>query len=445
MTHRRVTAVAAAAGILVAAIALRARGADDSYVVLVELRNAAGLRPNSDVKVGGVPIGYVESLRVTARETALVELRVEDAVAPVGRDARALVRPANLIGEKFVDLQPGDRSAPAPSETLIPISRTGTPVELDDVLDTLDSPTRIRLQLLIRESGIAMTGRGADFAELMRRLPPALDRTREMVGEFASDNRRLGSLVKQSDLVLAAIARERHALGDLVAGADSALRATAERERQLGETVRKAPPTLGQLRATLGELDATGAQLRPAARGLRRAAPELSLTLRALPGFTEALGPTVRTAREAGPALGRLGQRATPVVRRLAGTSQTLAAYAEAAGPLSEIFDQGIGDFLGTMEGWARAIQGRDGLGHMFRTQPIGNEAALKTLVDRYVREDRDGERGQASRTAPTTAVDAGTQTAPAPVAGRPAASSPPGAPSDPAAVGRLLDYLLGP
>ena len=159
---RRVIAIALAAAVVVGAGAyLLSGGGGSDNLVRAEFSNAAGLRPGSLVRVGGATVGSVRSLKVTARDTAAVELALKDHVRP-GAGAAAAIRPANLLGEKFVDLTIGDRARPLTSGS-IPRSRTSTPVELDDVLNVLDSTTRGRLALLLGELGVALGGRGDDL------------------------------------------------------------------------------------------------------------------------------------------------------------------------------------------------------------------------------------------------------------------------------------------
>jgi hypothetical protein len=69
----------------------------------------------------------------------------------------------------------------------------------------------------------------------------------------------------------------------------------------------------------------------------------------------------------ASPQLRRLARGATPVVRRLVPAGRQLATFARASDPATSVLDHGIGDLLGMAEGWARAIQSRDAIGHYFR------------------------------------------------------------------------------
>lgn len=361
-------------------------GGEEMYRVQAEFKDAGGLRKNSSVRVEGVPVGKVASLEVTAEDSAMATLEIDPDAGPIGRDARAHVRAANILGEKYVDLDAGDTRRPAPSGAPIPRQRTDAPVELDDLLNVLEPDTRSLLSVLINESGIALSGRGADFNRMLAELPPALDQTEKLLAEFSADNRALGRLVEKGDRFLASVARERAGLGRFVESAAGAFSTTASRHAELGETVRQAPATVSQLRGSLALLDQTGAAVGPSARALRASARPLTAFLRELPPFTTAAVPTLRTAGKVAPRLVHLGRRATPVLRRLRPAARELSRFAANFDPASATLDAMIDDTLAVTEGWARAVQPRDAASHLFRNQNNLNPESVAALVDRYIR-----------------------------------------------------------
>jgi virulence factor Mce-like protein len=386
----------------------------EESVLRAEFKDAAGLREGSLVRVSGATVGSVKSLRLTARDTAAVELALEEDVT-AGAGASAAIRAANLLGEKFVDLTVGDRARPLPSPS-IPLSRTSTPVELDDVLDVLDPTTRGRLGLLLGELGIALGGRGDDLKAALRALPNTLEDARGLLAHLSADTHVLERLLVEADAVTESIARERGSLGRLVTTGARALAAPAARRAQLDRTVRAVPSTLAQLRATLRRLDRAGAALRPAARGLRATGPSLNETLRALPGFDRAAAPALRTLTRIAPSLAALGRRAAPVVRRLRPTAASLRGLATDADPLTKSLDESAANVLSVMQNWALAIQTRDAASHVFRVALSFTPDMLRQL-DAYVTSPpARKQRGAARRPAPTTAGREVTRRLPVPV-----------------------------
>lgn len=379
--------------LLVAFTVLAIWGADrllfphgDHYLVTAEFRDAGGLTKNSNVKIGGVAAGRIKDIHLTGRDTALVTMSLDKGAYPIGPGATAASRPVNLLGEKYIDMNPGNLGQPLPSGTTIPIARTSRPVELDDVLNILAPDVRSRLRILINEAGVALAGRGSDFNALIDQLPPALDQTAKLVNSFSADNKRLGTLIEESDRVLGAMAGKRGDLQDLVSNASGTLAAAARKRQQLAQTVSTAPATLSQLRTTMSQLVDTSTRLQPAAAQLRTATPALVQTLAQLPSFEEQAKPALSSLRTTAPKVTELGAKTRAPIRRLRTSSRQLDTVIHNLKPIVDSFDQhGTKDLLGLMDGWSRTIQKSDGLGHIFGLRIIFDKTLLSTLVDRYV------------------------------------------------------------
>ena len=68
----------------------------------------------------------------------------------------------NFLGQKRVQLDPGDAATPAPSGYEVPAENVTTPTDLDQVLNVLDADTRTRAMVLLNEAGAAVLGRRVD-------------------------------------------------------------------------------------------------------------------------------------------------------------------------------------------------------------------------------------------------------------------------------------------
>lgn len=409
MSRRLLVIGLAALATVLTVVLVSGDSSEDDVGVTLDLQDAGGLRVGSLVRVGGAPVGSVKSIDVTAANTARAVLSVDRDAHP-GRGARASVRASNLLGEKFVDLDLGDRARPLQPARL-GLRRTSTPVEIDDVIDVLDPRTRDRLGVLIATLGIALDRRGEDLRASLAVLPRTVEDATELLAQLSEDTEVLERLLTEADTVTRTVAAERRPLGRLVASGARAFAAPAAKRKQLEATLAETPATLVQLRDTLRRLDAAGEDLRPAARGLRTTAPVLTRTLRALPGFATDARPALRAAVGAGPSLRRLGRQAAPTVRRLRTTSETLAATARDADTVTRRLDETFAaDLLGVMQGWAQAIQTRDGVSHLFRVSLSFTPDVLRGL-GRYVTGSwHEGRRRPAAR-APKNAANAQTPT----------------------------------
>src|SRR5215210_8844130 len=194
----------------------------DHYFVRAIFDNASTLVPGEDVKVAGVPVGVISDLDVTPEKKAAVTLRIDDeGFIPWKSDAKCKIGAQGLIGEKFVDCQPGSSAARAlaridegdgEGERLLPIERTSSPVDLDLLNDIMRLPYRQRFAILLSELGTGLAGRGGELNEVIHRANPALRETDKVLAILAKQNRTLARLATEGDRSLRPLAREREHL-----------------------------------------------------------------------------------------------------------------------------------------------------------------------------------------------------------------------------------------
>src|SRR5690348_441324 len=79
------------------------------FEVHVVVPNAAGLRPDSLVRIAGVNVGKVSSISsVAGRQAANITMQIDSNGLPIHRDATFWIRPRIFLeGNFFVDVYPG--------------------------------------------------------------------------------------------------------------------------------------------------------------------------------------------------------------------------------------------------------------------------------------------------------------------------------------------------
>lgn len=415
MSARAIAAGAIALVAIVAAVLLISGGGRDETSVRLVLDSSLGLRDDSEVRVGGVPVGQVRQLGLTTDDHVELVLGVRNDATSVGEDASITVKSLNLLGEKYVDLDPGTPRADQRQMITIPASRVTPATDLDQVLNVLDTPTRTRLAVLINEAGIGLTGRQADFNELLQKLPPSLSTVTDLLDQVVADNVTLARLISHSDRFLARTVEETDDLRRFVDSAEGAARTFASRNDELSATLEAAPGGLATLRAFLVDLEDTAQPLGDAARRLSATAPHLEDTLDELSPFRNSIRPTLRQASEVAPSLSRLGEQATPVIEKSGPVLASLDQFADAAEPTVAVLgDSGMPDILGLLEGWGRSIQGRDGLGHQFHGRATMGTDFIRHLIASYPeKKSAKAKRGKADET-PSPASEGESDRAPA-------------------------------
>ncbi|MGN7661345.1 MAG: MlaD family protein [Anaplasma sp.] len=108
----------------------------DCRMINAHFANVDGLKIGNEVRVSGVNIGSVVSLRLDRDNVPLVGMCIQEEVA-LPRDSSATITYADLLGKKYIDIIPGSE------ETLVPeggiLQHTSTAVTLRMILEGLVS------------------------------------------------------------------------------------------------------------------------------------------------------------------------------------------------------------------------------------------------------------------------------------------------------------------
>ncbi|TMC08473.1 MAG: MCE family protein, partial [Chloroflexi bacterium] len=132
-----------------------------SYDLNVAMPGADGLYPGSDVLIAGSHAGVVTQITLHG-SGVLVGISLDPAHSPVHSTATVTLRPKSLLGEKYLDLNPGSGGDALDPGATLPASKVSVATDLQDVINTFDQPTREKLQTVITELGGGFAGRGVD-------------------------------------------------------------------------------------------------------------------------------------------------------------------------------------------------------------------------------------------------------------------------------------------
>jgi phospholipid/cholesterol/gamma-HCH transport system substrate-binding protein len=262
------------------------------YEVNATFANSANVALNSPVRIAGVDVGKVIS---TEREgdATKVTFTVDGSGRPIHDDAFAAIRPRIFLeGNFFVELDPGSPSAPEmDSGGTIPVSRTSTAVQLDEVLTALQSPVRADLSRLLESYGTALTHEPS-AAEDVTQLPEVKGKSgaQALNGAFkyGGDAGRYSSQVTN-----ALLGTQQRDLSRLVAGAGRAFGAFAAREADLKEFIDNFNVFTGALATQSANLSTTVHLLAPTLRVARTSLVSLNRSLPPLRGYSIQLTPAV--------------------------------------------------------------------------------------------------------------------------------------------------------
>jgi len=313
---RRLAAVLVVVAAATAAVFLLGAGGgegDGPPEFVIELDNAFGLTSGGDFKVAGVSAGKITRLELDRRShRALAHVEItETGFGSLRQDVRCAILPQSLVGEYFIDCDPGNAPQAWPQERRIPVERTEGTIPPDLVGNIMRRPYRERLRLIIGELGAAVAGNGEQLNAALRRANPALRETQRVLALLADQNQVLSDLTRNADRVVSALDDNREDVGRWVVEARDAARISASEDEALAAGFRRLPTFLRELRPTMRDLGRVADAQGPALVDLARSGPQLQTFLERVQPFAEATRPALRSLAGAS----RLGREAVGPAR----------------------------------------------------------------------------------------------------------------------------------
>jgi phospholipid/cholesterol/gamma-HCH transport system substrate-binding protein len=367
-----VRALVALVAVGVSCLATTAAGETDTGQITIHavMADATPLRNGNYVRAAGVQVGTVQSVDLDAQDHAVVTMNVERNVLPLHQDATATLVPQDLLGERYVDIEPGTPSAPEmDAPYTIPINHTKSDVDLQSVVDMVDDPTGTSLSMLLTTLGEGVGKNPTETAQAIAALKPAMTQTTELANVLNEQNAVLNHLVSTAEPVADAVATRRGAsLDSLVSSTTSTLQATSRNREQLAAALQRMPGTLASAQATLAHLAGVAPPATRSLRNLRPLTDNLDDVSKELRDFSEAADPTLSSLR---PVLekGRdLLEQIRPDISDLrrggVGLRGVSSSYRQLAdGALSTR----LVDLMEFMKGWSLSTTDYDAMGHYFR------------------------------------------------------------------------------
>jgi ABC-type transporter Mla subunit MlaD len=329
------------------------------YTVHATFSSATGLRPDSLVRIAGVDVGRVESIKpistcgqiagaVPSRCTAAdVTLTIDNQGLPLHTDATFWIRPRIFLeGDFFIDLSPGTPSAPiAPDGHTFPVQQGVEPVQLDQLLTSLQADTRRNLQVLLQQYGTAVKLGGPGYNRSIQYWLPAFQYSSIVAHDaLGIQPHDLSNWIQAQATVAGALTVHPENLKNLVTDLNTTANAFARQSTALRAAVAELPLTLGAAIPAFNALNAAFPPVRRLANelipGVRSAGPAIDASLpfinqlrllvqpSELGGLTSELAATV-------PSLAQLSANTIPLMRN--GVRPTSSCLATVVYPWSQL------------------------------------------------------------------------------------------------------------
>jgi ABC-type transporter Mla subunit MlaD len=383
-----------------------------------QFASALNIKGKSPVRIAGVNVGKVTKIKRQG-STALVSMEIESKGLPLHSDATVKIRPRIFLeGNWFVELQPGSPAAKTLSSgATLPSTQSSDPVQIDQVLDALNTDTRKNLQEFLIGYGDGLTrkpssaddaeqdpeARGINAAEALNKLypiAPSAERGGAIINQAigGTDQHDLSKLVQSIGKVTSALNVHEQQLGELIGNFNTFFHSFAAQALSLRTAVSVLPSSLHNITAGLRELNAalppTKTFVHDILPGVKNTNETVTATLPWIEQVEASLAPNelggVSTGLvQATPQLAQLTAEQTPFYKQTEAFNKCLTKVLFPAGNTrlqDGVATSGVEDYK---EFWY-SLTGLTGLGQTFD----GNGTMTKFLV---------GSGGPTLRSAPAT------------------------------------------
>jgi phospholipid/cholesterol/gamma-HCH transport system substrate-binding protein len=256
----------------------------EGYRFTVPFKEAGQLSQEADVRIAGVSVGKVKDIgadQTTGLSDATIEL--ESRYAPVPKSTRAILRQKTLLGETYVELQPGSPSSGALADNgRLPVAQVAPTVELDEIFRAFDERTRNAFRSWMQQLALATKGRGEDISDALGNLAPFAEDTTTLLRILNAQQPDVRAVVRDTGTVLDALSERDGQLRSLIESSNRVFATTAARNDELEQTFRALPTFEQESQTTLRRLTAFSRSANPLVTQLRPAARQLSPTLQQL-------------------------------------------------------------------------------------------------------------------------------------------------------------------
>jgi phospholipid/cholesterol/gamma-HCH transport system substrate-binding protein len=377
--------------VAVVALALvLASGGPSARTVRAAFAGAINVVPGQEVRIAGVKVGEVHSVR-EADGQALLDLQIDDSRAwPLHQGTVARLRYGTTVSyaSRYVELFPGPRSAPAlQNGGVLTSADTITPVEFDQIFNIYDGQARSNLRGLIANGAGALQGESGELGSALQNSPGAFDQLAGMMRELGADRNLLDRLVTQGARATAALERvdgPLRALIDNLAGSFDELANHAAAQQasldRMPRTFATARDTLHRFDESLNGLDGLVTDIAPGASGLVRLAGPAAAALSELQRVAPLGTRTLSTGTRAGPAITALLREGSSFLPNFGTVLHQLTPAMGCLRPYGP-------ELTGALSTWAGFAKNYDSIAHYARTlvqtlaYPAGVDSSSQQLV----------------------------------------------------------------
>jgi len=259
-----------------------------TYQLTAEVADANNLVKGNDVRIGGARVGILSDITPVQRRDgsvgALLKMKLQTAEKPLPVNSTVLIRARSALGLKYIEITRGNSAEGFLDGATIPLKQARPePVEIDQVFNIFDKPTRDASQTNLYEFGNALAGRGRNLNAAIAALNPLLLNLAPVMQNLGDPRTRLNRFFLELGNAARIVAPAAEAQAELFRNLDTTFTAISGVLDPLQESISGGPAALDAAiksfpiqRPFLANSAGFFRELRPGVHSLRTSAPILA-------------------------------------------------------------------------------------------------------------------------------------------------------------------------
>lgn len=340
----------------------------DPYKLNALVPDALNIVNNSDVRRDGIKIGRVRAIEPDGQNSKITFEIEKKSQAPLYQDATVRVRTKTLVGESYLDIDPGTPSkGKLADKATLPLSAADEVVPLERILSTLDPQTRTQIRRNLKGIGVGLDGHGEDLNKIFGTLNPVVANGGRLGNILLPQRQELAALIGNTGDVLQALGERTQAFRSLAVDAKTTAEAVVQRDDRLRESLREIPATLDRAQSSVNKLASFSKTATPVVRSLK-------LSSRQLAPAIQDLGPVAKNTRvlfkELTPFLAKVDpllNQLSPATKKLKTVVAPLDAMLRQANPALAFFKPYTKEFGAWFANVGAVVADKDAYGYSGR------------------------------------------------------------------------------
>lgn len=378
------------------------------YTLTLVMPSADQSFVGGQVLIHGNPVGKVTSIGVKDNQ-ALVKVEIDSKYAPLPAGTTATITWQSVLGARVVSLTPGKATNPSMPSGYTVTGNTEA-VDVDDLLATLDAPTRAHLQTMIGQLNSLLSGakNQQNLNTTLKEAGPTFQAIGQLVQSVGEDGPAIKQLITQLHGVTSTVANRDSNLVNTINQLNELTTTMAARQQQLSQTIAELPSTISNATSALNNVAGPVSSTRTLLRTLEPATAQLpTIAKLANPVLTDAqpalalLPSTLKSADQ-------LLQRTPSLVSDVNATLPSVTSALNTANPMVAFLRPYTPELVGWLSNWDGVFGSMDGSGHIARALITSSASSLDELPSVPVGMGQTGQPKPGSLVAWTDAAGSG-------------------------------------